>query len=330
MISYHESIAIKGIACAVPSSIELNADISDYSKEELDKIIGTTGIVARRVAKQGVKQTHLAEKAIEKLLNDNEVNAQEIDIVVVVTQSQDLTLPGNSFILQKSFGFREDCYFLDINQGCAGYVYGINIAMSLMSSMNAQKAIVVVGDIITEYIDSSDSYLKALFSDCVSATLLQSTADSNLSNFSFFQDGNSYDVIHANKDAEDSRLKMDGLKVFNFGLSKLVPSISEFIDSLSISIDDFDFFVLHQANKLLLENIRKRLQIPENKFIYSIGEFGNTSSASIPLSICEGITKTQLKGDKKFLICGFGVGLSWGIGSLQICDLNCSDLIEVE
>lgn len=330
MISNHDSITIKGIACAVPSSIELNSDISAYSKEELEKIISTTGIVSRRVAKKGVKQSHLAEKAIQKLLADNDLNAQEIDVVIVVTQSQDFTLPGNSFILQKSFGFKEECYFLDVNQGCAGYVYGIHLAMSLMGPMNARNAIVVVGDIITEYIDSSDSYLKALFSDCVSATLLQTTSTSNVSSFSFFQDGSSYDVIHANKRSDDNRLKMDGLKVFNFGLSKLVPSISDFIERQALSIDDFDFFVLHQANKLLLENIRKRLMIPEHKFVYSIGEFGNTSSASIPLSICHGITKTKLIGDKKFLICGFGVGLSWGIGSIYTHDLNISNLIEVE
>lgn len=317
------NITISGFAAAVPKNTVLNSDIKHIPKEQVNLLIQTTGINSRRVAKKSQKCSDFCLKAAENLIEDLNWKKSEIDVLIYVTQTPDLMLPGNSALLHKKLGLSKGCITLDIHQGCAGYVHGLSIISSLLTTSKLKKGLLLVGDKITSILDPKDMSTIPIFSDGGSATALETGLENSNFHFNLQSDGNQFDSIYSEN---GGYLNMNGLKIFNFGLKEVHRNIFELFDTYKIEKEKVDFFILHQANKLLNESILRKIDVPKDKSPSTLNKFGNTSCATIPITI---VSEIENPSNKSILLSGFGVGLSWASVYLELSNVVCSKLIEL-
>ena len=333
-----DKVKIDAIYSCVPSTRIKTSDYSFFSEAESKLFEKTTGIEERRVASAEVTCSDLCLSAAENLLRDLDVDKNEIELLIFVSQSPDYFLPATAVTLQERLGLTTNCMALDINLGCSGYVYGLSVISSLMKN-GLQKGLLLVGDKSTISTSEKDKSTYPLFGDAGTATLLSFNKNASNMYFDLHSDGSGKDAIiieygHSrfpyNKFTDTEReyesgvirsknhLALDGLKVFNFALKEVAKSITDCLDFASVKQEEVDCFVLHQANKLINDSVRKKMKLTEDKFPMSIAKFGNTSSASIPLTICFAL-KEQIKNQQlTMLLSGFGVGLSWANVLLEI------------
>jgi 3-oxoacyl-[acyl-carrier-protein] synthase-3 len=327
-----ENVTVRGISSCVPANTERNVDISNLSAEEKEKLIATTGIEHRRVSSREICTSDLCLQASEKLITDLNWNKDEIDALVFVTQTPDYVLPATSCILQDRLGLSERCYTLDISLGCSGWVYGLSALASLLSSGGMKKGLLLAGDTPTKLCNKNDKSSYPLFGDAGTATAIE--YEENTTGFKFHteSDGSGFKTIivpdggyrnpvsivsfeekeiSAGITRNGLNVILEGMDVFTFGISKAPESVNKLIEHFNIDKESIDYFVFHQANKFMNEKIRKKLKLPEEKVLYSLKDFGNTSSATIPLTITTN-KLNNVMGGGKFIACGFGVGLSWG------------------
>jgi 3-oxoacyl-[acyl-carrier-protein] synthase-3 len=341
-------VSIQGISAAVPADIESNFDYPWDSEREGKLFVKTTGVESRRKARKGLTTSDLCFKAVEKLISDLSWKKSEIDILIFVSQSNDYYLPATSIILQDRLGLSKSCLAFDIGLGCSGYVYGLSVLSSMLSSSGLKKGILLAGDISSLTCSFKDKSTYPLFGDAGTATAMEFIKESSNLHFDLNSDGSGYESIiipdggARNLISESSfdefeleggikrtalNLALNGVDVFNFSIHTVVDSLKNFLES--DQQDTYDYFILHQANLLMNETVRKKLKVPSEKVPYSLSRFGNTSSASIPLTIVDQLQNEVKSKQLKLLLCGFGVGLSWGIVSLEINQICCPDLIEV-
>ena len=343
------NIKISGVSACVPLKKESNHDYDWITKKEQDLLIKTTGIEERRIAEKGVTTSDLCYEAAKKLIDKLEWNKNEIEIVIFVSQSRDYFLPATSIILQNRLGLPNTTIALDIGLGCSGYVYGLSVIASLMSHSKIKKGLLLSGDISSFSVNPKDKSTYPLFGDGGSATAIEYDEGANEMTFNLQSDGSGADAIIIpdgglrNPLNEDSYIEkeyeggihrtkrnlwLDGLAVFNFSITKVPFQIKQLLESLNQEANEIDYFVFHQANKLIIETIRKKLKIDAEKTPYSLHEFGNTSSASIPLTLVTGLSNTH-KENLKVVLCGFGVGLSWGTATVDLDHVQYLPLIEI-
>ena len=344
------NIQINGIAAAVPKNSVSNFSLEDFEKDELNKLIDTIGIENRRVSVHNQCASDLCIEAANKLIIDLGWNKNEIDCLFFVTQTPDFHLPGTALNIQHRLGLSKSCAAFDINQGCAGYVYGLSLIASFMSSSGLKKGLLLVGDTITKLVSPLDKSLLPVFSDCGTATAISFNSEASKMYFNITSEGESFESIivpdsgFKNQASEESfnyceiapgiqrqgiHLAMKGLEVLNFSLKKVAPHIDGLLQNFELNKNSLDYFVLHQANKLILESIGAKLNVPLNKLPSSLKEFGNTSCATIPLTI---VTYAKINSniiDSKLVLSGFGVGLSLGSAVVEFNNIICSDLIEI-
>jgi 3-oxoacyl-[acyl-carrier-protein] synthase-3 len=335
-----------GIAAAVPDTLISNRDYQSINEAERNLLIKTTGIETRYVAKTGQTTGDLCEAAANKLIESLSWNREEIDLLIFVSQSPDHFVPATSIILQGKLGLGKQVAAFDILLGCSGYVYGLSVVSALMATGGFRKALLCVGDISTAALNPKDKSTFPLFGDAGTVTALSYDAKSEIC-FNLQSDGTGKDAIIIpdgglrNPVNEETfietehepgvirhrrNLWLNGFDVFNFSIREAPPNITALLNYTGDSIDKADFYVMHQANKLMNETIRKKLKLPAEKVPYSLDEFGNTSSASIPLTIvarCAEAAKTK----KSWLLASFGVGLSWGSCSFETDSLICPPMI---
>lgn len=319
-------VNIRGLSASVPSYKELNKSLSFFSEDEIKLLIKTTGITSRYIAKAPLKASDLCLAAAKKIMTELDWNKDEIEILIFVSQTPDYTIPGSSMQLQHALGLPSSCLTLDINMGCSGYVYGLSVIASMMSTSSLKKGLLLVGDTITQMLSPEDKSTVPIFSDAGSATALE--VGSNTSNmlFNLQSNGAGYDSIIKE---HNGFLKMKGLDVFNFGLKEVVPNLKNLFSHFNVDANDVDFYIFHQANLLLNEAIRRKLKIEADKVPYSLQEYGNTSSATIPLTIVSQLQKEISTKDLTLAMSGFGVGLSWGSSIIQFSNVVCPKLILV-
>ncbi len=320
------NVKISGISAAIPRNTESNEDLTSMSKESIDLLIKTTGIQARRIAPSSLTAADMCQAAAEKLLTELNWDRSEIEVLIFVTQTPDQPIPGMSMQLQDRLGLPKSCMAMDLNQGCAGYVYGLSTIMSLMSGSQLKKGLLLVGDTITHLLDKSDHSTVPIFSDAGTATALEFDPKAEKAVFNLQTDGNGADAI---RQLRGEHMKMNGHQVFHFGLKEVVPNIRETLKGTGIELDEIDHFVFHQANKLLNESIRKKLNIPPEKVPYTLNIFGNTSCATIPITIVHSLKNENSNPSKTCLLSGFGVGLSWGSGVVNLSECVLPNLIEL-
>ena len=343
------NIQVKGVSAAVPKQVEDNKDFELLTENERALFISTVGIRYRRVAPTGLTASDLCQSAAEKLLADLNWNREDVKILVFITQTSDYIIPNTSSLLQHKLGLSKNCIAFDVNLGCSGYVYGLSIVGSLLQNMPGGKALLLVGDISTTTISMQDKSTAPLFSDAGTATALEFSAGSEI-HFNIQTDGKEFDDIIIPGGAyrngfnekqlayteyakgisrNDLHMKLDGIKIFNFGLREVAPNIETLLSEKNIEKEDIDYFVFHQANLLMLESIRKKLKVASEKVPYSLHDYGNTSSATIPLTMVANLNGELKSGKLKLLLSGFGVGLSWGSAYLETENIICPQLIEI-
>lgn len=345
-----EYCAIKGISTVVPGQTEPNANLEGFTEEEKRAIIQTTGIEKRRIAPADVTSSDLGVYAAKKLMHAIGWEKSEIEILVFVTQTPDYLIPANSMHIQHRLGLSENTLCIDINQGCAAFVYGLAVMYGMMTSGKLKKGILITSDTITHTIHPNDKSLRPIFADAGSAIAIEYNQSTySPSHFELKVDGSRFDkiilrdggfrnfqksVTHENIQSLQQKeiascLYMNGQDIFHFGLREIAPQVQELMNKHAIGFDSIDYWIFHQANKLLNDTIARKLQIPESKLLYSIQEYGNTSCATIPVTLCHHHQK--ISGQSlKTIVSGFGVGLSWGTAYLEFNNITCQPIITYE
>lgn len=334
-----DGISIKGISCCVPSVIERNIDIQNQSIEDIQKFIDVTGVENRHVASDSVCTSDLCLKAADDLLKSLQWEKESINIIIFVSQTGDYLLPVTSAILQDKLGLSKNCIAFDIPLGCSGYVYGISVIVGMMKAFGLKRGIFLAGDTISKLVSKQDKSTYPLFGDAGSATAFEIDNDESGIYFDLGTDGSGYqsiivpsggarNVVEINSlnqiefDSGISRnqcqLALDGMDVFSFGISQAPKTVNKLLEAFSIDKDKIDYFIFHQANMMMNKMIAKKLKLPIEKVPYSLKNFGNTSSATIPLTIVTELADKLKQKDSSFIFCGFGVGLSWGTVNLNL------------
>lgn len=321
-----QNVRIAGISAVIPSNKESNQDLQNLSQESIELLIQTTGINSRRIAPKSVSTSDMCFAAAEKIIGELKWDRSDIEVLILVTQTPDQPIPGSSMLLQERLGLPKSCMAMDLNQGCAGYIYGLSTIMSLMSGSKLKKGLLLVGDTITHLLDDSDLSTVPIFSDAGTATALEFNTEASEALFNLQTDGKGFEAIQQKR---GEAMKMNGHEVFHFGLKEVVPNVKKTLEHSNKTVDEIDYFVFHQANLLLNESIRKKLKIPTEKVPYTLNEFGNTSCATIPITIVKSLGKELQSNQKTCLLSGFGVGLSWGSGIVDLTNCVCPDLIEI-
>ncbi len=329
------NIKLRAVSAVVPSNIESNWDLANYSDLEKKTFISTTGIENRRIADLGVTAADLCIQSAKKILQELNIDRSEIDILVFVSQTPDHTIPGSSMFIQQKLGLPNSCVALDINQGCAGYVYGLSVISSMMSSGKLRKGLLLVGDTITKTISPNDRSLVPIFSDAGSCTLLEFSTSTKPISFNLQTDGSGFDKIiikgggaRTPLDDENGCLYMNGQDIFNFGLNKVASNINALCGENNLDPKGINYFVMHQANMLLNETIRKKLEISPESTLYSLKNYGNTSCASIPVTLAANAKEINKNVHAQILLSGFGVGLSWGSALIGVEFFKCFEIDE--
>ena len=342
---------IAGISACVPKNEESNYDYELTSMKEKQMYVKTTGIEKRRVAEEGVTTADLCQTAAEKLLEELDWKREEVDALVFVTQSADYILPATAIILQDKMGLPKTTMAYDVNLGCSGYIYGLSQLSSLISNGGIRKALMLVGDVSTATASYRDKSTYLLFGDAGTATALEFDENAPKMAFNLQSDGSGYDAIiipegglrhfitkesFEYKDFGNGIMRnginvaLNGEKVFHFSMREVAPNIRELVENqLGKTLEDFDYYVLHQANMLMNNSIRRKLKLEKDRFPNSIDRFGNTSSASVPLTIVSELRNVLNSEDKDLILCGFGVGLSWGSVNWHARNVVIPELIEV-
>jgi len=345
------NISIRGMAAAVPANEVSNRDYKWISVKEREQLIKTIGVEKRRIAPAGMATSDLCYAAAEKLIEELQWERDEIQALIFVSQSGDYIIPATAPILQDRLGLPKNCMALDINLGCSGYPYGLSMASSLMSASGLKKSILLVGDLSNVTSSYRDKSTYPLFGDSGTATALEYDEGAREMTFNLQTDGAGYDAIIipdggvrnlASKKSMDYKkiengiyrnrlhVALNGIEVFNFSLREVVPNIKKTLKYSGESLDDFDYVIFHQANKLINRTLRKMLKLDESKVPFSIHKYGNTSGASVPLTIISELSHEMREKPMRLLLAAFGIGLSWGTALISTDRIICPDIIELE
>lgn len=345
-----DQIELKGISVCVPKNKIINKDNLLFDPEEIAKFSNTTNVFEFRQALNHQTTSDLAYEAAKQLIIEMHIDVKEIDILIFVSQTPDyLNIPNTSTILQHRLELSTKCIAFDIPLGCSGFVYGMSVISAYMQNPLINKGMLVFGDTPSKIVNKKDKSAALLFGDAGGCAIFTKTSRKSEMFFNLGSDGKGAESIiitHGgsrnpmtieslvekqidnNIIRRDCDIQLDGMDVFSFGITQAPKTIKELYEFASINNEMIDFAIFHQANKMMNEMIRKKLKLDIVKVPYSLEKFGNTSSASIPLTIVTEL-KEKLGGSKNLLLCGFGVGLSWGTVYLTTNEVTILDLIEL-
>ena len=345
-----ENIRIAGISACVPATIEENLTLPIFADEqEARKVIASTGIERHRMAGEGITASDLSIKAVERLLEDLGWKATEIDCLFYVCTSRDFIAPQTACILQDRIGLRNDCFVMDLPLGCSGWIYGMSVASSMMSHGTFKKGLLIAAETNTKNRSRNDRTVRPLFGDAATVTALEVSSKPHKINFMFGVDGSGYQAVWAKHGGtrfpadtgsvidievepgivrKGTDMVVNGMDVFAFAIKRPPRALKEMIAEFNIDLEEIDFLLLHQANKFIDEKIRKSLGVPSEKVPYCLNDFGNVTSASIPLTMVTRCAETLRTNDCRMLACGFGVGLAWDCMEFCCDKITISDLIE--
>lgn len=329
------SAHLKDIAVYFPDQVLANDELAAlYTGWPADKILEKTGIKERRIA--GKKQTasDMAYEAAENLFNQGEIAAKDVDFIILCTQAPDYVLPTTACLLQDRLGVSRQAGALDINLGCSGFVYGLSLAKGLIETGAARCVLLLTADTYSKYIHPMDKSVRTLFGDAAAATAVVAIEDASepIGPFVFGTDGSGarnliveagmYRMPKSNDTSKEiadasgnirtlENLYMNGAEVMAFSLREVPKAAEALLVKAGKAIEDIDFFVLHQANKFMLEALRKKLKVPQAKLPILVEDCGNTVSSTIPIALFKLRHQGRLRSGHKLMLIGFGVGYSW-------------------
>ena len=326
------NIGIKAIEYYLPDMILTNEELAElYPDWSADKIFDKTGIKYRHVADTNETASDLAIRAAKKLFDTEVINPEEIDFVLLATQTPDYLLPTTACIIQDKLGLPKSIGALDFNLGCSAYIYGLALSKGLINTGIAKNVLLITSETYTKHIHPFDKSVRTIFGDAAAATLV-GIGDSEIFGFDLGTDGSGYDKLiipaggsvlpkseETSKEYEEDgyirskdNLFMDGTEIFNFTIGVIPKTIKNILTKNNLTIEDIDLFIFHQANKFMLDFLRKKLKIPMEKFYINMEDTGNTVSASIPIALKRAELEGRIFRGNKVMLVGFGVGLSWG------------------
>ncbi|WP_019304323.1 ketoacyl-ACP synthase III [Xanthomonas oryzae] len=338
------NVRFAGMATCVPKRVVSNlTDCRPQIRSERARLVRNIGIETRRMASEWQCFSDLAFDATEVLLEKLQWKREEIDALIVVTQSPDYPIPATAIILQDRLGLSHATVAFDVNLGCSAYPFGINLLGSMIAAGGVKKGLLLVGD-------RSANLEDPIFSDSGTATALEFSAAAPPMYFDLNSDGSGYKAIilpvggqrepvtiqHLLPYRENEKdrwhqatdLQLDGTAVLSFSTQRVPPAVEKLIAYAGVSKDEIDYFVFHQANRMINETIRKKLGLAVEKVPSTLHDFGNTSGASLPVTMTARINKELESAPKRVLLCGFGIGLSWGTCLVDIDGAVFPDLIE--
>lgn len=306
---------LAGICIASPANHEENISLADqFGQQVMTDIINSTGIQRRPIAKTETV-AELGAMATKKLLFSLNWSPESIDALIVVTQTPDYPLPSTACLLQNALGLKHSTIAFDINLGCSGYVYGLSVVNGLMQSAGLKRTLLICGDITSRMIDLNDRSLRPLFGDVVAATALEA-ADGPVLTTDLGSDGSGapYLISHSGgaRDPGVPRLFMDGVQVLAFSLKRVATSVKAVLKLENMNIEEVDAVVFHQANAMMIKHLARKIGASDAQLAMAIKDFGNTSSASIPVALSSWLLLAKdSKHEFQLLMSGFGVGWSW-------------------
>ena len=306
---------INAIDYYLPEKVLSNQDLAalfpDWSAE---KIFAKIGIERRHIADFHETASDMAVKAAEKLFANNAINRENIDFVLFCTQSPDYKLPSSACIIQDKLKLSKNSGALDFNMGCSGFIYGLALAKGLIISGAARNILLLTGETYTKYISPDDKSNRAIFGDGASAALISGHESGALiGDFVLGTDGSrANDLILR----PGEYLYMNGANIFSFALEIVPALVRDVLAKNKVDAEKIDLYIFHQANKFLLDSLRKKMNIPEQKFFTNLQFIGNTVSATIAIALKDAFTQGRINKGSCVLLAGFGVGLSWGANVL--------------
>lgn len=325
---------VRATSYALPSTLLTNDMLAaEHPDWKVEKMSGKTGIRNRHVAGPDVFTSDLAVSAAKVLFDAHTITPADVDYLIVCTQSPDFFLPSTACIVQAQLGMRADVGAVDITLGCSGFIYALSLAKGLIESGQVRNVLVITAETHSKFANSDDKSTRPIFGDGAAATFVvgDSLVD-GMTGIILGTDGAGGPVLvvpngglrdaatYSPKSSVTTRgietnghdMYMDGLEVFNFTIRVVPGVVREVLEKSRITMNEIDLIIFHQANRYLIEHLRKKLEIPLEKFVVALENYGNTGSSTIPIALSDAVDAGRVKSGDKILIVGFGVGLSWG------------------
>jgi len=322
---------IKAIDYCLPERVVTNEElVAEFPEWTVEKIADKVGVKERHVAGSNETAADLAVKAAEQLFaNHPDLRRESIDFVVFCTQSPDYVLPTSACIIQTKLGLRTDIGAFDFNLGCSGYVYGLSIAKGLIAGGIAENVLLLTGETYNKHLHPRDKGNRTIFGDAATATVVSTDGFAQIGSFALGTDGRgaknlmvktggarnpekaadlSFDE-NGNPHSSDY-LVMNGSEIFMFTQKNVPVVVRQTLEKNGMTLENVEMAVFHQANSYMLNFLRKKIKIAPERFFINMEHIGNTVSNSIPIALKDAQTVKLLKGP--VLVCGFGVGYSWG------------------
>ena len=343
----YKGVTIKAISACVPKNVSKNSDLGYLIPEdEIEKTINSIGIKEKRFVDDDVTASDLCFKAAEKLIEDNNIDRNSIDMVLFLSQLPDYKIPATAPILQHRLGLPTTTAALDLSLGCSGWVYALSTAMAYASMEGINRVLLLDGETFSKFVNRMDRVDAPLYGDAGTATLVEKTDDSFETVFNLYSDGSGENSVkikagggrfkttvvnlkeHEEKDGSiisDNDVFMNGMEVFNFVMRAVPRSIKDICKAQELDLTSVGHLILHQANKFMTDFVAKRIKYPLERVPYCLDKYGNTSSPSIPLTISSELADQKLTDA---IVSGFGAGLSWGTAHINLADCKVSPVIE--
>lgn len=323
---------IKAISYYLPDTVITNEVLlKEFPEWSVDKVAAKVGVDVRHVSGKNETAGDLAEKAARKLFEEYHINPKDIDFLLLCTQSSDYFLPSTACILQDRLGIPTTSGAFDYNLGCSGCIYGMAIAKGFITSGIAKNVLLLTAETYNKYLHPSDKSNRSIFGDGAAACLISTDGFAEIGNFSLGTDGSGARHLIVESGASRQRnatgkefvdddghirredyLYMDGAAIFNFTLDAVPAVMKDVLVKNKIEKEGIDYYVFHQANKFMLNTIRKICVLPKDKFYINLSETGNTVSSTVLIGVKQCLELGIIHKDMNVMITGFGVGLSWG------------------
>ena len=348
------NIKLVGLSAGVPENVIETETYPLLTKEQMEHLLSSTGVERRRRATDRQCTSDLCVAATEKLISDLGWNREDIDLLVFASHTGDYKLPSTSCILQHRLGLSTQCMAFDINHGCSGFLYGLSIIANLMATGNFHKGLLLVGNTQSKNVSFEDKSTYLIFGDAGAVAALEYAPEGGDSlDFHFMTDGSQLESVYVPhggyrhpiqpdsfivEDCGDgikrnkTQLIMNGTDVFGFANKFLPRSVEALVEHFNIQKEtDVDYFVMHQANKFLCNKIMKKVGMPAEKSFFSYKNFGNSSGASIPLTMVTEMKEIlETEGRKNILSTAIGGGFSLASAMIKVGKVHCSDLVIVK
>lgn len=345
-------VGITAMSAAVPRLVVRGREYTEYwSVKEANEIVDKTGIEERRFADEDTCSSDLCFAAAEKLIADNNINKEEIDLLIFISQTPDYRMPATSVTLQHRLGLSNSTIAFDMTLGCSAFMYGLSVVYGMMQGAGIRKALLLDGETRSKVYSPRDRRSAFLFGDGGVAALIERDEKFGKSTFSLNSDGSRADLImipaggyrkmssvdtvvervvdeYGNMRSEEQGY-MRGGDVFNFVIREVPRDIKNTLAFVGKTVDEFDYVVFHQANNFINSYIAKKMKLDGDRIPSTIAKYGNTSSVSVPLTIVSEL-RGKLNGHKSVLLSAFGVGMTWATGLIAFEDCRISEIVEVE